>query len=117
MANLDFNVEPYYDDFNESKHFHKILFKPGYSVQARELTQLQSIIQSQIDRFGSHIFKDGSVVHDGNHSPLYTTAIAIKSFSGYLFAPLCKVNQNGGPNTSGLVPFPSVNSYFILNSG
>ena len=84
MANLDFNVEPYYDDFNESKHFHKILFKPGYSVQARELTQLQSIIQSQIDRFGSHIFKDGSVVHDGNHSPLYTTAIAIKSFSGYL---------------------------------
>lgn len=84
MANLDFNVEPYYDDFNESKHFHKILFKPGYSVQARELTQLQSIIQYQIDKFGSHVFKDGSVVHDGSHSPLYTTAIAIKSFSGFL---------------------------------
>jgi hypothetical protein len=82
MANLDFNIEPYFDDFDDSKHFHKILFKPGYAVQARELTQLQSIIQSQIDKFGSHIFKDGSVVHNGDHSAVYTKAIPIKSFSG-----------------------------------
>ena len=58
----DFNVDPYYDDFNESKNFHRILFRPGFAVQARELTQMQSILQNQVDRFASHIFKEGSIV-------------------------------------------------------
>lgn len=79
---LNFSAEPYYDDFDETKHFQKILFKPGTAVQARELTQMQSIIQAQIDRFGSHIFTDGSVVHNGKHSPLKANAIAIASFTG-----------------------------------
>ena len=59
---LDLNTNPYYDDFNEEKNFHRILFRPGYAVQARELTQMQTILQNQIKRFGSHILKDGSVV-------------------------------------------------------
>jgi hypothetical protein len=79
---INYSAEPYYDDFDESKHFHKILFKPGYAVQARELTQLQSIIQNQIDRFGSHIFNEGSVVHGGDHSNIKAHAIAIASFTG-----------------------------------
>lgn len=58
-----FNIEPYFDDYSESKNFHKILFRPGYSVQARELTQLQTILQGQIERFGNHVFKDGSKVY------------------------------------------------------
>ena len=57
---------PYYDDFNESKQFHRILFRPGRAVQARELTQLQTILQKQIDRFGQNIFKEGSLVIPGN---------------------------------------------------
>ena len=56
------NIDPYYDDFNEGKNFHRLLFRPGFAVQARELTQLQTILQNQIDRFGEHIFKEGSVV-------------------------------------------------------
>jgi hypothetical protein len=59
----NFNVSPYYDDFNESKNFHRILFRPGLAVQARELTQMQTILQNQIDRFASHIFREGSTVH------------------------------------------------------
>jgi hypothetical protein len=59
---LNFNVNPYYDDFDENKNFHRILFRPGRAVQARELTQAQTILQNQIDRFGSHIFKEGSKV-------------------------------------------------------
>ena len=47
---------PYYDDFDETKNFLKVLFKPGYAVQARELTQVQSILQSQISKFADHIF-------------------------------------------------------------
>lgn len=58
----DLNVDPYYDDFNESKNFHRILFRPGLAVQARELTQMQSILQNQIDRFAEHVFKEGSIV-------------------------------------------------------
>jgi len=58
----DLNVDPYYDDFDETKNFHRILFRPGLAVQARELTQLQTMLQNQIDRFGEHIFKEGSTV-------------------------------------------------------
>lgn len=57
---------PYYDDFDETKQFYRVLFRPGRAVQARELTQLQSILQKQIDRFGSHIFKEGSIVLPGS---------------------------------------------------
>ena len=64
MANTatNFNVDPYYDDFNESKNFHRVLFKPGQAVQARELTQMQTILQNQIERFGNHVFEEGSPV-------------------------------------------------------
>src|SRR6056300_544219 len=61
----NFNVNPYYDDFNEDKKFLRMLFKPGYAVQARELTQSQTILQKQIERFGNHVFKNGSVVTGG----------------------------------------------------
>lgn len=58
-------VFPYYDDFNEEKNFYRVLFRPGYAVQARELTQLQTILQNQIERFGRHIFTNGSMVIGG----------------------------------------------------
>jgi len=57
---------PYYNDFEEDKKFLQILFKPGFPVQARELSQLQSILQNQVERFGNHIFKNGSVVIGGS---------------------------------------------------
>jgi hypothetical protein len=59
------NINPYYDDFNSDNNFYKVLFKPGFPVQARELTTLQSILQNQVEDFGSHIFKEGSVVSPG----------------------------------------------------
>jgi len=59
------NVSPYFDDFDATKNYHKVLFKPGYPVQARELTTLQSTLQNQIEQFGNHVFKEGSVVIPG----------------------------------------------------
>jgi len=59
------NVSPYFDDFDPTKNYHKVLFKPGYPVQARELTTLQSTLQNQIEQFGNHVFKEGSVVIPG----------------------------------------------------
>ena len=60
------NVAPYFDDFDPVDDYHKVLFKPGYPVQARELTTLQSILQNQIERFGQHFFKEGAKVIPGN---------------------------------------------------
>jgi len=91
--NTNFNVNPYYDDFDEDKKFLRILFKPGFAVQARELTQSQTILQKQVERFGSHIFKNGSVVSGGElfiHSSTYLnvstdyagTAVNINNFNG-----------------------------------
>lgn len=61
----DFNVTPYYDDYDRQKEFYRVLFKPGYAVQSRELTQVQSILQDQIFRFGKHVFKEGDIVLPG----------------------------------------------------
>ena len=60
--NTDLNVDPYYDDFSEAKQFNRILFKPAKAVQARELTQLQTILQKQVERFGSNVYKEGTVI-------------------------------------------------------
>ncbi len=59
------NVAPYYDNFEQDKNFYKVLFRPGYSIQARELTQLQSILQNQIESFGKYAFKQGELVIPG----------------------------------------------------
>lgn len=61
----NYPASPYYDDYNEEKNYHRVLFRPGYAVQARELTQLQTSLQAQIDRFGQHSFSDGARVVSG----------------------------------------------------
>ena len=59
----NFNVTPYYDDYDPTKEYYRILFKPGYSVQARELTQLQTMIQSQIKRWCSQKLATNTLFH------------------------------------------------------
>lgn len=63
----------YKDDFADSSGYHRILFNAGKALQARELTQLQTILQNQIQRFGDNIFKEGAVVKPGgaNINPKY----------------------------------------------
>ena len=63
--NTNLNVTPYYDDFDKSKNFYRVLFRPGFPIQARELTTMQSIQQNQIENVGSHLFKDGAMVIPG----------------------------------------------------
>ena len=58
----DLNVAPFYDDFNANNQYYRILFRPSTAVQARELTQIQTILQNQISTFGSSIYKDGSII-------------------------------------------------------
>lgn len=66
----DLNVDPYYDDFDEAKQFNRILFRPARAVQARELTQMQTILQKQIERFGSNVYKEGTIISGVNLTSL-----------------------------------------------
>ena len=98
----DFNLSPYYDDFSESKKFHRVLFRPAFAVQARELTQSQTILQNQIERFGEHVFKDGAMVIPGQVS-LNTDYEYVKltSHTTSTAASISGVTVTGG--TSGVV--------------
>ena len=59
------NVAPYFDDFDAQSNYYKVLFKPAYPVQARELNNLQSILQDQVENVGNHFFKEGAKVIPG----------------------------------------------------
>jgi hypothetical protein len=81
---INLNVAPYFDDFNANNDYHKVLFKPGAPVQARELTTLQSILQNQINKFGQHFFKEGAKVIPGNtgYTQLYYCVQLQNTFLG-----------------------------------
>ncbi len=81
------NVSPYFDDFDVTNDFHKVLFKPSYPVQARELTTLQSILQNQIEQFGDHVFREGSKVIPGQVS-VQTSYYAVQVESAFFGIPV-----------------------------
>ena len=109
MASLDtnFNVSPYFDDYDTEKNFYRLLFRPSTAVQARELTQIQSIIQDQIERFGNHIFKDGSII-DG-------VAITYHSKLPYI-SLVDQLDANGLNTNSNFLVSGLDSTYLITNS-
>jgi len=96
-----FNVNPYFDDYDQGKEFYKILFKPGVSVQTRELNQLQTIIQNQIEKFGNHVFKSGTIISGVNFTYIPT----------YSFAKILDSQADGQPS----LPSSYV-GYFVKSS-
>jgi len=84
-SKTDFNVSPYYDDFSGAKKFHRVMYRPAFAVQARELTTQQSINQNQIEKFGDHMFKQGAMVIPGQISTdFHFNAVKLTSFTGTL---------------------------------
>jgi hypothetical protein len=65
MSLTVFSQAPYYDDYDADKRYLRMLFRPGVSLQVRELNQLQTYLQTQIERLGLHLFKEGSMVIPG----------------------------------------------------
>jgi hypothetical protein len=59
---VDLSTNPYYDDYDEDKKFARVLYVPGRAVQARELTQAQSIQQAQVKRFADYFFDQGAII-------------------------------------------------------
>lgn len=96
----NFNISPYFDDYNENKNYYKILFRPSVAVQARELNQMQTILQKQIDRFGQHIFREGTIVLGGQFDDEFDVE-CIKAVS---YAPSSEdANKFVGKTFTGLV--------------
>lgn len=55
-------LSTYKDDFRDSDNYHRVLFNSGRALQARELTQMQTIIQTEMERFARYMFKDGALL-------------------------------------------------------
>ncbi len=112
----DFNLSPYYDDFNESKKFHRILFRPAFAVQARELTQSQTILQNQIEKLGDDLdyyavkltsidstntladFKDGTILTGGTSGVTAEVVNRIATDGTDPDTLYVKYNKTGGTN-------------------
>lgn len=90
----NYPAAPYYDDFDETKNYHRILYRPGYAVQARELTQMQTTLQAQLDRFGQYAFKHGSRVVGGKVT-LNTEYDFIKIDSAFNHSTAGDLNSDG----------------------
>ena len=59
---LNLNASPYFDDFDGTKNYNRVLFKPGVAVQARELTQLQTALADQLGQLASYNLKEGGII-------------------------------------------------------
>lgn len=92
---------PYFNDYTETKDFYNILFKPSVAVQARELNQLQTILQKQIERFGDHVFKSGTII----------SGVNFRYLPNYQYIKIADLQVDGQPVT------PSeYETYFVRNT-
>ena len=121
----------YKDDFRDSDNYHRILFNAGKALQARELTQMQTIIQSEIGRLGSNLFKEGGVVQPAGASldqyeyiklatgqlPNDTATIIGKTFTVAAPAAQVQVKISGVIEASGSDPDTLIVQYVSTSSG
>ena len=100
---IDWDVSPYYDDTNSvggaiDNNYMRILFRPGYAVQARELTALQSILQNQISEISGFVFASGSPVSGGHLSvDLNCVAVTLQKQYANVDINLSDFLVNGNP--------------------
>ena len=89
MANINFSDTPYYDDYVPSKRFQKILYKPSFAVQSRELNQSQSIINENIKNISNVILDSGDPLKPGqliySNKVDYITLDTLEPWNNYHF--------------------------------
>lgn len=117
-----YNRDPYFDDFDANKNYVRILFKPGVSVQARELTQLQTAIQQQIKSIGGFLFKNESLVTGGNSRTFPAVWIDVASTDLSKYVGLTMNGETSGAKIQVVSYKNSVSSgisrlYFVYKNG
>ena len=60
-------LSDYNDDYRDSDHYHRILFNSGRALQARELTQSQTIIQGELGRLAQFIVNEGAIFNNNGN--------------------------------------------------
>ena len=103
LYDTNLNSPPYFDDFDQSAQYYKLLFKPATAVQARELNQIQTTLQDQIDKFGRNIYKEGSIV-EGCVFTYDTTRRYVKLTDSYV------------SGNTGSVIVSNLLDYYVLNT-
>ena len=90
----------YKDDYRDSDHFHRILFNNGKALQARELTQLQTIIQKEVARLAKFVVNEGAIFNNsgslasGTNAAAYTYLKVAALPSGYAGLKGTEINHN-----------------------
>ena len=56
--------DSYYDKFNASKNYEKILYRDGYTLQGAELNEAQSAAMHRLQGVADALFKDGDIIRD-----------------------------------------------------
>lgn len=111
---MDLNVSPYYDDFDDKKNYMRILFRPGRSVQGRELTQLQTALQDQVRKLGDNLLVDGTPVLNAQMKVDFNKHALVLSATDTQGDPLIPADWVGqffsSPNGSGQVTHVDVAS-------
>ena len=89
VQKTDLNVAPYYDDHSGANNYVRTLFRPGFAIQARELTQLQTQLQHQIEQHGTYMFREGSMVIPGaiSYNNKYYSLKLATTFAGETVDP------------------------------
>lgn len=104
---MDLNISPYYDDFDGTKNFQRILFRPGRSVQGRELTQMQTALQDQLKKLGDNLLVDGTPVLNAQMKVDFNKHVIVLSDQDTTGDPLIPADWVGqyfsSPNGSGQV--------------
>lgn len=95
----DTNQAPYFDDYDPSKNYHQILFTPGRAVQAREVNQMQTILQEQIKRFGNHVFENGSMVIPGESN--YNLNLEYVTVTGIQYSDISEILETNTVKITG----------------
>ena len=113
--NTNLDVAPFFDDYDANNEYYRILFRPGVAVQARELTQVQSILQNQVESFGNWAFKNGDIVSGCSIIDLPQISyvrLADKQSNGATVSVSSLVNTYVVSSSSNLVA-----KVFVANSG
>ena len=71
--------QPYHDDWDETKGYKRILFQPGRAVQTRELNQLQTALQAELDYLGQYTFQNGAKLVGGASRHYYRPYVKLTS--------------------------------------
>lgn len=77
----------YFDDHDPLKNYYKVLFKEGVAVQVREMNNLSTLTQEQIERLSNNLFKRGTII-DGCNFVFY---------SDYPYVKILDQQLNGAP--------------------